>query len=211
MTPKECVALRALTTGAARSECPGCFPRYYYYSNFTKACYFEYVEPLDWDSVLSASLAITDTVLENIKALFLQGVAAIKLMRKHNIEHHDLTFRNMMVHQVEELSGTSRLQLVLFDLAGSLPLNQLSGRRLGQNGKHTDLYMLACDFMQHLYYERNDPLFVSCFRDIMPDLADVSEQSFMRAFVSVMRMNANHSIVPDYQRITSIIKSVKYK
>ena len=37
-TPKECVALKLLTTGASALQCPGCFPQYYYYSHMSKVC-----------------------------------------------------------------------------------------------------------------------------------------------------------------------------
>lgn len=36
-TAKECTVLKMLTTGRAYDECPGCFPRYYYRSNATRA------------------------------------------------------------------------------------------------------------------------------------------------------------------------------
>ncbi len=73
-TPKECLLLRKLTTGSARTECPGCFPQYFHYSNMTTACYSERMEPIPWGAAMSSVHAtLSERGNENLKKLFLQG------------------------------------------------------------------------------------------------------------------------------------------
>lgn len=195
-TPKECTALKLLTTGQSAAECPGCFPQHYYYSNTTKACYSEFLDSqVPMHKVVGRSLGVTAQEVAHIKRVFLQGVRAILVLRSHNIEHHDLSFRNMLLR--EEAGGP---HLVIFDLAGSVPLDQRLDRRrsLGANGVHTDMHMLCTAFLGKMYSRRE-----------IGDVDAAADQStFLHALLHVRRANSLHSHTPEYANIARVVDAV---
>ena len=81
LIPKECNRLRQLTTGDAARECPGCFPQYFYYSNKTRACYSEFLTAVPLERILSQKHAVHTAGIRAIKVVFMQAMAAVKVMR----------------------------------------------------------------------------------------------------------------------------------
>ena len=82
-TPKECKRLQQVTSRESQHKCPGCFPQYYYYSNKTRACYSEHIETGNIKGALHVHKADTNaTYVLRLKRLFVQGVAAIRLMQR---------------------------------------------------------------------------------------------------------------------------------
>ena len=211
-TPKECMRLKQLTTGTSAFECYGCFPKYYWYSPMTTACYSELIDGVDRNSVLPGTRAFTQDDVLNIQSLFLQGVAAVRTMRKHNIEHHDLVMANLMIRRASVEVSQRNFDLVVIDLAQSVPLGDMERRLRGLSseshwsslqGDNTDLYALACSFMAQLYRDAHGARDTTCMRTLPELPTDAS--SFKHALVQVMHANANHHQVPDYAQIAAWI------
>jgi hypothetical protein len=209
-TGKECHVLKQLSE--AHDACPGCFPRYYHLSNFTNACYSEYVESVRVEGIHGEHRSINRT-----KALFLQAVHMIRVLRAHNLEHRDLSFRNILGRHVVHSDGSKGFQLVMIDFACAKPLDTLGyldrkklakanlrqrmERRLDGNGDHTDLVSVACTFY-HLGYR-----YTSC-RQSIPPLMD-NPKSLKYALVRVMQDYDMHDVEPDYGMIRAMIGAVE--
>lgn len=136
---KDCRALKLLTAHGADAECPGCFPRYYYFSNITRACYTEFVP--------SARRFVTVVTPRSphLKTLFLQALTAIRVLRRHNLEHFDLSARNMLVRPAED-GSLSRLMMIDFGLYHEVgvPLTTLQLKRVTGSRRRQDTFAVAC-------------------------------------------------------------------
>lgn len=126
--PRECFQLKRVASGGALQECPGCFPRWYWYGNDTKACYSEFVARNgSWEDALPArSKELTGAQVATVKSLYLQGVHAIRVLREHNIEHHDMAFRNIALQKTAD-GGP---KLVIFDFSGAQELDEYTVYRM---------------------------------------------------------------------------------
>lgn len=203
-TAKECHVLKNLTLGTAYNECPGCFPRYYFLSEKTRACYSEFVK-----TVPMPALDQRRGNLTHIKAMLMQGVHAIRVLRAHGVEHRDLSFRNILRREVATPNGETHVRLVLFDFGASRPLDEVlyldghvkfRGRQLDGNGVHTDLYVLACSFAKHTYGIQN------CRGTPVPLQEDTS--TLLHAYAVVMHTNLYHRTQPDFDLIERTVRAV---
>jgi hypothetical protein len=213
-TGKECRIIKQLSEGQAHDACPGCFPRYYHLSNFTNACYSEFVESAPVEGLHGEHRSINHT-----KALFLQAVHMIRVLRAQNLEHRDLSFRNILGRHVVYADGSKGFQLVMIDFACAKPLNTIGyldekktlknslrqadrrDRRLDGNGAHTDLVSVACTFY-HLGYK-----YTAC-RQALPPLID-DPTSLKHALVRVMLDYDMHDEEPDYTKIRDLVDGVQ--
>jgi hypothetical protein len=227
-TGKECRILRNLTSTEVYAECPGCFPRYYHLSNLTKACYSQYVQPTRLPGFHPSNRNV-----EHVKTLYLQLVHIIRVLRAHNLEHRDMSFRNLMATAVgTSPTGVQQVRLVMFDFGAAKPLDSLgyldrtqeklrlkrnheehavvgtpTPRRLDGNGLHTDIYAASCTFMDKLYNEPQGlPRAETCWRDILPVTTDPN--SMRHALVQIMMDNDNHTVHPQYHRIRALVDAV---
>jgi serine/threonine protein kinase len=202
---KECKRLKELTTGTAYEECPGCFPRYYALSNVTNCCYSEFILTKKYNV-----LRKKPELFHRVKALYLQGITAIRTLRSHNVEHRDLSYRNLLFREVVDDHGLRHLRLVLFDFGASLPLDGLekldpkpvsAGPRVLSNGRFPDIFALTCTFTRHLYNR------FEC-RDHAMDLPE-DRATLLYAFAKIMQDNELHSQSPNYQLIAKLVKQAK--
>jgi serine/threonine protein kinase len=159
---KECLTLQRLDDGS----CEGCFPKYYFYSNRSRACYSEVLVGLtNLGSILRSSRLRGNT--SHVIDLILQGINIIRVLRAHNVEHRDFTFRNMLTGSWK-VDDTVRYQLKVLDFGASAPVRHqesnsvedtdgftaIKKRKRGSlpgNRGQTDLYALCCDFLEHFY------------------------------------------------------------
>jgi hypothetical protein len=165
---RECRALQKLDDGS----CDGCFPKYYFYSNHTRVCYSGVLVDLtSFGIILRSARLHADTTL--VTDLILQGINIIRVLRAHNIEHRDFTFRNMLVGS--RRPGGGRYQLKVLDFGASAPVSQPAHTKHGLevsygasttvirrrhvhlpgNRGQSDLYALCCDFLEHFFKERD--------------------------------------------------------
>jgi hypothetical protein len=206
---KECRVIKDLTTGSAFEACPGCFPRYYALSNFTHACYSEYVPHHELFGFRGKTANITIA-----KMFFLQGVRIVKTMRSQNWEHRDFGLRNIAMRNWTLPDGRSVPQLLVFDFGAARHLEDLMGmdaklqrqvtnqqrRRLDGNGLHTDMYMLALDMCQHTYGFKKCPRHVS---NLPPET-----DTLLYLLTKVMKDNLYHKVEPDFRGIHELAKTV---
>jgi hypothetical protein len=229
---KECLLMKNLTTGGAYNACPGCFPRFYFLSNFTRACYTEYVDmvPLFKHRYKYTNASHAVHVMRGI-------VENVAVLRAHGIEHRDLSLRNMRGRYV---GNPPRLQVVFFDFGASKPLEAVAkldkylnstelaekiriheqrrnhsshdaassesnsnGRNLAGNGIHPDLYAATCSVYRQLYSLDEDCNLRPPARPSPPDVT-----SFRYAITKIMQENQAHSIKPDIRGILSALKAV---
>jgi hypothetical protein len=208
---KECHVIKELTTGKAFNECPGCFPRYFTLSNFTHACYSEYVPHHEIFGFRGKTANLTIA-----KMFFLQGVRIVKAMRAQGWEHRDFGLRNIAMRSWTQPDGRLAPQLLVFDFGAARHLEDLKGmdaklqrhieegvghrRRLDGNGFHTDMYMLAFDLCQHTY----GPKLCPKRAESLPNRAD----SLLYLFLKVMRDNLYHGVEPDFRGIYELARSI---
>jgi hypothetical protein len=223
--PKECMMLKLLTEGKAYDDCPGCFPRYFYRSNFTQSCYSEYV-----NASHIKGLPVRYVRIHRVKALFLQGLHIIRVLRSHNIEHRDLGYRNILCKETKQADGRVTEQLIFFDFGSYRTLDSLAylddivpgnrssrhhhhhhhgvlqdtrpetgptPRRLDGNGRHTDIYSLACAFYGATYHDG------SCHGNPPPLPKDATLWSY--ALIRIMMIADSHVSEPDYAAIVSLV------
>jgi serine/threonine protein kinase len=119
-TPKECSVLRFLSSRTVQQECPGCFPRYYFLSNFTHACYSEAVQKAEIRGFRGKYAN-----LQHVKAFYLQALKMVSVLRKYNIEHRDLSFRNILLRNMTRADGRIHQQIVFIDFGSARPLDAL--------------------------------------------------------------------------------------
>ena len=237
-TPNECMRLRMVSTGESAVACPHCFPRYYYFGNGTRACYSERVNMIGWGRVMSTKRNLDPAGVQRVKSIFLQGVAAIHVLRNHGLEHNDLSFRNIALREVDELDGEKRLHIVIFDLGGSRTLDQRARyRRLVGEGADADveraLHHSGSDdggsrTLRGRRLGGNGPfpdLYVlacdfmeqmyngsaGCRKHLLDLPNDEPATSFRYAFHHIMEMNIDHQKVPDYHQIAALIHAVTHK
>jgi hypothetical protein len=120
--PAECIILKHLTVSASSGICPGCFPRFYYLSNFTQACYTEDVPQLNrlnWG--FPGKYNKGDFL--RVKHLYLETLSIVRVLRAHNIEHRDYTFRNILLRNATRPDGTVHPQVVFVDFGSAKQLN----------------------------------------------------------------------------------------
>ena len=191
---KDCDRLRYLGESSAATECPGCFPRFFFFSNVTRACHSEFIQ--------SVSIGRTITSVSSVKSLFLQGVHIIRTLRAHNLEHGDITFRNLLVKKTIDVDDTAKYKLVMFDFAASRHLDEPGDGHMTGNHGFSDLYTLACNFYRNIYREGG------CRHRVQPVFTNET-RSFKHAFTSIMADNADVNSEPDYTRIEQMIRSVQ--
>lgn len=223
---RECEILQLAE--ASQAACPGCFPRCYYHSNTT---FGAYMELLPNDTIPLVQFFRSPPHIRAIKSLFLQGLSAIKLLRKFGWEHNDFGGNNMVITPVYEPDGSRRYRLVVFDLAsarrlnetgqagsnsnvralhtGSVaagsdrgPVNDPPSRSLRPNGVHSDLYMLAIQFYTLARFHGH--------RGRPDDKPPVYNMTTLEsALWDIMAMVPDTSTEPDYRAIRLRIQSVR--
>ena len=75
---KECRRLRELQLPFFVAQCPGCFPKFYHYSNVTGACYAEFI---NGNRLSTMRLRVRGTVT-SVKSLALQGLHVVQTLRR---------------------------------------------------------------------------------------------------------------------------------
>jgi serine/threonine protein kinase len=119
-SPKECTVLRFLSSRTVQQECPGCFPKYYFLSNFTNACYSEAVQKAEIHGFRGKYGSI-----QHVKFFYLQALKIVAVIRRYNIEHRDLSFRNIILRNVTKPDGGIHQQIVFIDFGSARPLDAL--------------------------------------------------------------------------------------
>lgn len=83
---RECEVLQMLSSDTEIQQmCPRCFPRHYFYSNISRACYSELIEDKGV-AYLKAVKAGKPFGLPATKRLLLQGVQALRMLLRNSIE-----------------------------------------------------------------------------------------------------------------------------
>ncbi len=83
---RECEVLRSLSGDAeVAKSCAHCFPKYYYYSKTSRACYSEVI-PNAGSTLIRAMKSRKPGALSVTKHVLLQGLTALRLLLKHNVE-----------------------------------------------------------------------------------------------------------------------------
>ena len=192
---KDCHRLKLLNSPAIAAECPACFPRAFFYSELTKACYSEYIN--------SEKIGPLVRSVPKIKALLLQGVHIIRVLRRHNLQHGDITFRNMFIRKVVEPDNTVKLKLMLFDFAASRYLDDPGdGHNTGNRG-FNDMYTLACNFYRNVYKDGG------CRGHVIGMDKTLSKRTLKFALAKIMADNAELDAEPDFDGIAAIIHAAE--
>lgn len=217
---KECTALKVLTNGDAYDACRGCFPRFYFQSNFTNACYTEHVRSLPF--VGFDALVPQERDLFAVKDAFLQVVHIVRVLISANIQHLDLSFRNIMPKLMRTSTGEKRTRIVLFDFGASAPLVEAGlsrqnsehdtlqhprlrkARKLGGNSGHSDIYAACCMFLDRVYAE------AECWAGVPSLPLVVNPRSFKHALIAILAEHDSPSArtQPKFRWIWKTVKAV---
>jgi hypothetical protein len=227
----ECGYLKKLTTGDAYNKCPGCFPKYYYFSNFTSACYSEAITHTFELSRLGGfgKANLSESNFHLVKSLLVQSLRILDTLRSADVEHRDIMWlRNILIHTVMKEDGKKHYRVTFIDF-GSAKQHHLfatgvltgipkqfpspkprtrgvgtSGARQLGNGRHSDPYALACSFAQLIDFETD------CFVrlddiEVYPDV-----YSFRHVLSRLMHESYQFKLQPDYKEFIELTHRTLY-
>jgi hypothetical protein len=151
----DCTIMRELVDVLDHANCRGCFPRYYYSSNLTGYCYYEYIPSVPIPEFFDHVNVSTANGFRALRVAFLEGLDALAILQDKGIKHQDLTFRNILVRVPTIADPQRRFQLVILDFGGSESVKSghtpgLNRDILGNRG-HSDIYSYICSFLTYLY------------------------------------------------------------
>jgi hypothetical protein len=155
---RDCFILRKLAHRVNDPDCRGCFPKYFYHSNYTGVCYSELVHAVPMTDFLNhVNATQPDILLETVKLAFHQGLSLLRILQEEGVKHQDLSFRNVLV-RVSERSMVPPFRVLFLDFGGSYvsELGQTIAALKGVLGNHghPDAFAWPCAFLGHLYFEK---------------------------------------------------------
>jgi serine/threonine protein kinase len=196
---KECLTLQRLDDGS----CEGCFPKYYFYSNRSRACYSELLKHSNITFGLIVRAARFGNHLPIVKKLIHQGIVAIQALRAHHIEHRDLSFRNLIL--ARDTTASDHMRVKVIDFGASAPVGSPlpPPKQMAGNLGRSDLYTLFCNFARHIY-----PDIGNCRQDRkrVPPREDVLTLKWV--LLKVMNDNWESPEPPDLASADSLIRDV---
>jgi hypothetical protein len=151
----DCTIMKELVDVLDHEDCRGCFPRYYYSSNLTGYCYYEYIPSVPIPEFFDHVNVSTPNGFRALRVAFLEGLDALAILQSKGIKHQDLTFRNILVRVPTIADPRRRFQVVILDFGGAESVKSghtpgLNRDELGNRG-HSDIYSYICSYLTYLY------------------------------------------------------------
>ena len=195
---RDCHRLKVMNRPPFSTECPGCFPKFIFYSNYTKVCYSEFIK---------SEKDINTNILSKIpqaKSLYLQAMHIIQVLRRHNLQHGDLHFSNIFVrklHPAGTPSSKRQYKLLFFDLSAMRRLDDVGDGRVTGNRGFGDTYTMTCNFYRNMYMDG------TC-RSQVPPVYTANKNSMRYALSQILSWVADPAVAPDFEAIATLIHSV---
>jgi hypothetical protein len=207
---RNCDFLARLAPRVEDSDCRGCFPKFYHYSNYTGVCYAELIHAMPMTAFLDHINAMQhDAVLPTVKLALHQGLSSLKIIQSERIRHQDLSFRNVMV-RIRPQGDPAPFRVVIFDFGSSYThgMAQHAQARNGMgNHGYPDAHAWACAFYSYFY----DPGLghrTGC-RKIARDPSQFPVNSLKRFLVEMMREERRNYDVVDYFKWQQRVRRVE--
>lgn len=148
---QECTVLKELSENAKKDRSVGYFPAYYYWSPRSQACYSGFVAGGISVKINIGQSRYHNVFFRSVKALVLQAIDIVRVLVDHNIEHRDLTFRNMIVTgRVHKQTPHFSVVVLDFGASGRTGTPVDPHRHVAGNKGHSDLFTMVCQFALHL-------------------------------------------------------------
>jgi hypothetical protein len=152
---RDCFILKKLSRRIDDPDCNGCFPKYFYHSNYTGVCYSELVRAVPMTDFLNhINVTQPGILLDIVKLAFHQGLSILQILQEEGVKHQDLSFRNVMV-RISDSGALPPFRVLFLDFGGSY-VNELGQTQkastggLGNKGR-PDAFAWPCAFYRHFF------------------------------------------------------------
>jgi hypothetical protein len=203
----DCHIMKMLMTYQNDPRCNGCFPKYYFLSNYTGVCYAEHVASVPIAVYFDHVNANSTAGFQHVRKAFVEGLGALSVLQEAGVKHRDLTFRNILIRLPSEPS--KEYQVVVMDFGGSQTVQfgvapNVRAIVLGGHGR-SDLFSYTCGYIKYFYPQY--PWCKSLRQYNIPVLGE--PRTFLRFLTDTLRIAQNKAIVPNYTTLLASVQAVE--